>query len=699
MLDRLNPQLRSNPEFQSAVVRLGMWIFGVCYVGLGAATGYYKVDLGYYFTLFAVYLVLFVGMLASVVVRPVWPGRCYVGLTLDITAVSLAIFLTKEAISPFYLIYIWIFISAGTRYGRSPLIWASLLSVIAYNLVLVELGEWQRHTFEAVFFLLLLVLLPLYQYSLLRKVQEAREEAERANKAKGDFLAVMTHELRTPLTGLLGMSDLLRSTELDAEQRGYVESITSSAQVLQALVGDVLDMSKIDARKLQLEVIPFDLRSTVLEVCSAFAMQATNKALELMLRLDPRIPDRVMGDALRVRQILFNLIGNAVKFTEKGDVTVSVSQASADAGIGLPEHLLIQVADTGIGIPPSRLQTIFESYVQADDSTSRRYGGTGLGTTIARDLTRLMGGQIGVDSEPGRGSRFWVRLPLAAAPGAVPAVAGPRLDGYRALICEEHPGMRQLITEILGAEGMHCLPVEAVGDLGRVTGDEPGTDLLILADSPRRRDLDALLDLFQRVVGGPRPHLFLTYASRRPHLDDGWKHCLNKPFLAEDLVNAVLQALDGDPGSKRRVDSETGDVPQPSPPLAETAVLVAEDNDIAAKVIVTLLEKQGAAVTRVRDGETALRAAREGGFSVAFVDLRMPRLDGLEFARAFRAAETADSRLPIVALTADAAEDVRAHCLEAGMDDFLGKPVKPTELISMALRFARQEPQTQGAVT
>jgi two-component system sensor histidine kinase RpfC len=695
----LNPQLRSNPEFQSALVRLGMWIFGVCYVGLGAATGYYKVDLGYYFSLFAVYLVLFVGMLVSVVVRPIWPGRCYVGLTLDITAVSLAIFLTKEAISPFYLIYIWIFISAGTRYGRSPLIWASLLSVTAYNLVLVELGEWQRHTFEAVFFLLLLILLPLYQYSLLRKVQEAREEAERANKAKGDFLAVMTHELRTPLTGLLGMSDLLKSTDLDAEQRGYVESIASSAQILQALVGDVLDMSKIDARKLQLEVIPFDLRSTVSDVCSAFAMQATNKSLELILRVDPGIPGRVMGDALRVRQILFNLVGNAVKFTEQGDVTVSLSREAADAEMGLPEQFLIEVADTGIGIPRSRLKTIFESYVQADDSTSRRYGGTGLGTTIARDLTRLMGGRIGVESEPGQGSRFWVRLPLAPAPGAAPAAAGPRLQGYRALICEEHPGMRQLITEILRAQGMHCLPVEAVADLGRLTAEDPGTDLLILADSPGGRDLDALMGLLQRVVGGPRPHLFLTYASRRPHFDDGGRHCLNKPFLAEDLVNAVLEALAGERAPMRLTEGKRGNLPRRAPPLADTSVLVAEDNDIAAKVIVTLLEKQGAAVTRVRDGETALSTAREGGFSVAFVDLRMPRLDGLEFARAFRAAESADSRLPIVALTADAAEDVRAHCLEAGMDDFLGKPVKPNELISMALRFARQEPKTRGAAT
>ena len=292
----LNPELRGNTEFQSALVRMVMWVFGVSYVGLGALTGYYQVDIDYFVTLCSIYLVAFTGMLFSVAKRPVWTGRCYVGLSLDISAVSLAIFLTKEAISPFYLFYIWIFISAGTRYGRSQLIYASVLSVTAYNLVLIGLGEWQRHTFEAIFFLLLLVLLPLYQYSLLRKLQDARLDAERANKAKGDFLAVMTHELRTPLTGVLGMSHLLTTTSLDAEQRGYLDSILSSAEVLRALIGDILDMSKIDARKLQLESKAFELRATLLEVCAALGAQALDKGLELVVRVDPRIPDSVIGD-------------------------------------------------------------------------------------------------------------------------------------------------------------------------------------------------------------------------------------------------------------------------------------------------------------------------------------------------------------------------------------------------------------------
>jgi two-component system sensor histidine kinase RpfC len=695
---RVSPQLRGNPEFQSAIVRLAMWLFGAVYVGLGAATGYYRVDLDYYFALFAGYLALFVAMLVSVVLRPVWPGRCYVGLTMDITGVSLAIFLTQEAISPFYLLYIWIFISAGTRYGRSPLIYASLVSVVAYNLVLVELGEWQRHTFEAVFFLLLLVLLPLYQYSLLRKVQEAREEAERANKAKGDFLAVMTHELRTPLTGLLGMSDLLRATRLDAEQRGYVESITSSAKVLQALVGDVLDMSKIDARKLRLELVPFDLRATVMDVCSALTPQAINKALELIVRFDPGVPASYVGDALRVRQILFNLIGNAVKFTERGEVRVTVARTAGDDA-DLPQLLSIEVEDTGIGISAERLGTIFESYVQAEESTSRRYGGTGLGTTITRDLTRLMGGRIGAESQLGRGSRFWVRLPLPAPAGGRAAVREPRLRGRRALVYEENATARQLVREMLENEGAQCLAVAEAGEVSGSAGATGGFDLLIIADSPAGKDLGALLRHFERQLGGGCPHLFLTYSARHPESGDGCGNCLDKPLLAEDLIDAVSFVLE----PSRRAVGETppdaeaaGDRPQP---LADLSVLVAEDNEIAATVIVTLLAKQGASVTRVRDGVEALTKARQGGFALAFVDLRMPRLDGLEFARAFRAAEPPGARLPIVALTADAAEDAKVHCLAAGMDAFLGKPVKPHELFAMARRFAAGAPPASEAAS
>lgn len=694
---RLNPALRGNPELQSAVVRLALWLFSVSYIGLGALTGYYEVELDYYFGLFGVYLVVFIAMLVSVLRRPVWELRRYVGLALDITAVSLAIFLTREAISPFYLLYIWIFISYGTRYGCNYLITASIVSVLAYNLVLVALDEWQRHTFEAVFFLLLLAILPLYQYTLLRKLEEARREAETANKAKGDFLAVMTHELRTPLTGVIGMTHLLQSTPLTPEQREYTNAIVGSAEVLRALIGDVLDLSKIDACKLHLEAVPFDLRATAQEVCGALEHQALEKGLELILAVDPGLPESVRGDQLRVRQILFNLVGNAIKFTDCGEVRLRISARPAEAEVLRP-HVLLVVEDTGIGIPRDRQDEIFESFCQADDSTTRRYGGTGLGTTIARDLTRLMGGRIGLSSEPGRGSRFWVRLPLLGEEVSTePAPADGSLAGLRALVYERNQTQRDLILEVCRGEGMTCEPVDDLGRLSRVSGSGARVDLLIIADSPQRQDLPAMRTLLQRLLGAEPPHLFLTYAARRGENEPGGP-CLNKPFLPEALAQRVRELL----GPVAPVRADTAEDPLAPPPAAEQVggphpdgnpggatprVLVAEDNDIAARVITALLEREGLEVVRARNGQEALEAATRGGFRLALIDLRMPLLDGLAFTRAFRDAEPPGVRLPIVALTADAAQDVRDRCLAAGMDEFLSKPIAPAQLLTVVRRW------------
>jgi two-component system, sensor histidine kinase RpfC len=685
--------VRGNPELQSALVRLGFWVFALSYVGLGAMSGYYQVDSEYYFVLFTVYLVLFGGMLVSILTQAEWRGRRYLGLALDITGTSLAIFLTREAVSPFYLLYIWIFISYGTRYGRSYLAAASVVSVLAYNLVLVALNEWQRHTYEAVFFLLLLVLLPLYQYSLLRKLQAARREAELANKAKGDFLAVMTHELRTPLTGVIGMAHLLQTTRLTPEQREYVDSITGSAELLRGIIGDVLDLSKIEANKLKLESIPFDLRAAILETCNALQGRALEKGLELIVRVARDVPGEVRGDALRVRQILFNLVGNAVKFTDRGEVTISAAVRPAEAGL-LKPHLLLEVADTGIGIPREKIAAIFEGFWQADDSTTRRYGGTGLGTTIARDLTRLMGGRIAVESEPAKGTRFSVRLPLLPEGAAQTSDAGgERLVGLKALVYECNPAGRRLIADICTREGMVCRAADDIGRLAALADPAHVPDILIIADAADRQDLPALLGVFRRVVGRDLPHLFLTYASRRgSHEAEYAGNCLHKPFLPEALVARILQVL-----GRGEAGIAAPELPEESVPAAaglsaadDAGILVAEDNDIAAKVIKALLAKQGVEVTRVRDGEEALNHARSGCFAAALVDLRMPKLDGIEFTRAYRSEEARGEHLPIIALTADAAEEAKAECLAAGMDDFLAKPIRPEALTDVVRRFVVQ---------
>lgn len=691
----LSPTLLGNPEFQSALVRISTCLLGALYIAVGAVTEYYLVDVPYYLVLFGIYLASNVGFLISIARRAHWPARVYLGICLDVVAISLAIFITREAISPFYLLYILVFMSAGTRFGKSHLVVASSVAVVAYNVVLIALDEWGRHTFEAIFFLALLVLLPLYLYSLLRKVQDARAEAEKANRAKGDFLAFMTHELRTPLTGVIGMTDLLKGTRLDVEQSDYVEAIASSADILGALIGDILDFSKIDARQLVLERLPFDPSTTVREVCVSLGDRARSRGLDLICDVEPAVPQRVFGDQLRVRQILFNLVGNAVKFTEVGQILVRVGVRSATSELERP-HLLFEVIDSGIGIAAQKLPHLFESFRQADESTTRRFGGTGLGMTIARELALLMDGTIGVESTLGSGSRFWVRLPLVEAMPGESLSPEHDLRARRLLILERNPLSRALAVAAFERAGAVCIALAGAHELAHSAGVATRIDLAVIADHPQGLDWNTAVSAVERFRGGAVPCLFLIYPGGRPNLAAKASRCLTKPYLAEDLVvaaqavlNPVSSTLDA-PGLDGVQVSPPGLAPMPS--AAGCRVLVAEDNEIAARVITSFLGRMGFDLTRVADGEAALAEALMGGYGIAIVDLRMPKLDGIGFARRYRE-QARDRLLPIVALTANASEDIRQTCLAAGMDAFLSKPVRPDELrrtLVMAMAKAAQ---------
>jgi two-component system sensor histidine kinase RpfC len=407
--------------------------------------------------------------------------------------------------------------------------------------------------------------------------------------------------------------------------------------------------------------------------------------------LAPEVPPTVTGDQLRVRQILFNLTGNAVKFTEDGEVLVRVGVRPAEAGIAQP-HLLIEIQDTGIGIAQDKLAKIFESFSQADESTTRRFGGSGLGTTIAKQLALLMQGTIGVDSVEGEGSRFWVRLPLLG--GEMPQAPTPagRLHGLHALVVEYNATQRDLICAALGREGVECRAVpgpEALGgpapeDLTGPGQGEPG--FVVIADHLGSLDLEALRARVGAALGGDRPCLYLTCAMRHPGGPADRTGCLGKPCLADDLVAAVEDLLGRSPGVDQPVSGAAGLGPAP-PGAGGVRVLVAEDNEIAAKVITTLLAKMGYAVTRVEDGEQALSEALAGGYAIAIIDLRMPKIDGTEFTRRYRSLAPTQP-LPIVALTANASEDVKQACLEAGMDDFLAKPVSAALLRQTIERMA-----------
>jgi two-component system sensor histidine kinase RpfC len=546
------------------------------------------------------------------------------------------------------------------------------------------LNEWAKHTFEAFFFLFLLVMLPLYQYSLLRKLHLAKQEAEYANKARGDFLATMTHELRTPLIGILGMARLMGGTPLDAEQKEYLHSIHSSAQLLRALIGDILDFSRIDANKLELADELFDIRKLVHEVTSALANEAQEKQLDLRCRIDPLLPCKLQGDNLRLSQIFFNLLGNAIKFTERGSIMLRVSYAEPDQS--LPQaHVLIEIEDTGIGIPQDKLELIFAKFWQLDVSNSRRYGGAGLGATVARDLSRRMGGDISVRSQMGVGSTFSVRLPLINGQEAAPPVPPPSLKGKRILVFESNEQDMSLHLKIAEELGMQATAVLSLNALTAYL--DQCFDVVLICDSLAVTPLRQVLSRMEVLQGSPTI-LLAGYRGRTIGIPSPVSRILMKPFLAEELAEAII-----DPSREREsrwhfFSSAPGREVRESSGIQ---ILLAEDNTIAAKVFSTLLLQRGHLVHVVKDGQEALDALSKTDYHLAFIDLRMPRMDGIEFTRRYRSEVTSLRHLPIYALTANMAEDAMKSCLEAGMDGFLNKPVEPEQLDAVIERHVGAE--------
>jgi len=672
MLNPLPPSLLRNPEFQSALVRLAIWFFAVIYIGFGAATDYYAVDLGNYALLFGGYLILFLSLLTSVFYRPAWEARRYLSLLFDISATSLCIYLTKDVVSPFYLLYIWIFISYGTRYGKAYLKAASLLSILAYTVVLTTLGQWERYTFEVIFFLLLLIMLPFYQYVLLRKLHNARLDAEQSDKAKGIFLSSMTHELRTPLSGIMGMSQLLRNTTLNSEQQEYVDSIASSANILDSLISEVLDLSKMDAEGFELKPRLFDIRGLYRDISLTLSHQALDKGLELICSVDEQVPTQLYYDELRLRQILCNLLANALKFTESGEIELSASLAPVTAENG-SETLLIAVRDTGIGLSEGEQQQLFECFWQADASPTSGQGGLGLGATITRRLALLMGGEVRVESRPGEGSTFQIMLPLTGQL-PTPALHQSRLfDGFRALVYEANRTNGEIIRRACTGRGVHCYSVPRISELAAAVQQAEiggGLDFAIIADSPGGQDVYRIGRMLRRHLGSDLAIIYLGYMERRLQDNHPASYFLIKPFLASELMNHIGLLL------KRSGYREQDRAMHAHDRLPfRVNVLMAEDNAINAKVLNTLLNGIGCQVSWARDGEEALRLGLNNAFDIAFIDLRMPKMDGLAFTREMREQEKGDQRLPIIALTANISSAIRKSCAEAGMDDFLAKPV------------------------
>lgn len=621
---------------------------------------------------FAIYFVVALAIFAHIVWKPgVSKVRRLVAMVADFAMMSFAAIEGGIASGLFYPFYLWTIFGNGFRFGIPYLFAAMLVGNIGFLSVIVGTGIWRDHLGLSIALSLCLVMLPLYAGKLIKKLSEAKEQAEQANRAKGAFLASVSHELRTPLNAVIGLGDLLRSQIRDPEQRHMVQTIVDAGKTLLNRINSILDFSRIEAGKMPTNIADIDFYREMRRVESMLSVQAEAKSIAFNIHIAARTPRYLRCDFGHIEQVLLNLGANAIKFTSQGHVIVTVDAVNKE---GAAPRLRFEVADTGIGIAPAAQARIFDAFSQADSSILDRFGGTGLGLAISKQLVMLMNGDIGIESEPGKGSTFWFEIDTTLSSSAEESTP-VHIDPIT--VFTRDAGL-SLAIRALGHAPVEIPSAEQLLDAMRANADNALAAVVVLDQTAiEPEELDDVLSTLHtsgaRIIAVAAEECPVPVAVRRDCVAS-----VGRPVQVQDLRNALdLAAIK----SSAQADDALL-VPQIGRGRS-LSILVAEDNGTNQMVIAKILERAGHRATIVGNGQAALDSLREDSFDLVLMDVNMPVLNGIEATKLHRFATVGMPQVPIVALTADATSEAVARCAEAGMNAYATKPIEPAKLIEI----------------